>query len=426
MINSENNGAQNPTILLITSGYHLYREYLLKEIAQHAQVWMFHNRDADWEKPYIIGNTIVPSLDVNTMIEAARALPAHVHIDGVLCWDELKMVYTAELAEALGLPGTKPENAAKCRDKHLTRKALMVTRVPQPVSTLVGGLEEACQAAETIGYPVIVKPRALGASYGVSLADNPTQLPAAFAHAESAREDGVPVFDQGVLIEEYMRGPEVSIDCAWVNGKMFPLYLARKITGFYPHFEEIGHVVDANDPLLQEKTFLGVLQAAHDAVGFQTGVTHTELRLTEQGPKIVEINGRLGGDLIPLVGWIASGISPGKVLVDVSCGRMPDVSGGDKAFAAVRFFYPPEDVIVDEVWVDSTLPAGIHVAVPLGHPGQKLILPPADHVSCRYAYAISRASSAADCESILDLAEQAFHLEAHPLAQMEEKAATHA
>jgi biotin carboxylase len=427
MTNSENTAVEKPTLLLVTSGYHLYREYLLKEIAQHAQVWLFHDRDANWEKPFIIGNTVVPTLDAKAMAAAARALPSHVKIDGVLCWDEIRMVHTAELAQALGLPGTAPENAGRCRDKHLTRKALAAAKVPQPSSTLVGSLEEAQKAADSIGYPVIVKPRALGASYGVSLAHDATQLPAAFAHAESAREDGVPVFESGVLIEEYMRGPEVSIDSAWIEGKMFPLYLARKVTGFYPHFEEVGHVVDAHDPLLQDAVFLGVLQAAHDAVGFATGITHTELRLTDQGPKIVEINGRLGGDMIPFVGWVASGISPGKVAVEVSTGRPPDVSGGDKAVAAIRFFYPPEDVVVDEVRIDrSALSDGIHVAAPLGSPGQKLILPPADHVSCRYAYAVARAASAEACESILDRAEPAFHLNAHPLVEQEEKAATHA
>lgn len=418
---------KKPTILLLTSGYHLYREYLLKMLAQHAQVWLLHDRDAGWEKPYIIGNTVVTTLDAPGMVAAARALPAGVRIDGVLCWDELRMVHAAQVAQALGLPGTDPESAGRCRDKHLTRNALAANGVPQPVSVLVGALDEAGETAKSIGYPVIVKPRALGASYGVSLAHDETQLPAAFAHAESAREDGVPVFERGVLIEEYMRGPEVSIDAAWVKGRMFPLYLARKVTGFYPHFEEVGHVVDANDALLQDGTFLGVLNSAHRAVGFDTGITHTELRLTSDGPKIVEINGRLGGDMIPYVGWVASGISPGKVAVEVASGQLPDVSGTHRDVAAIRFFYPPEDVIVDAVRIDrSALPSEIDVAAPLGSQGQKLILPPADHVSCRYAYAVARGASAEACERALDQAGRALHLEAHPLVEQEEKAATHA
>jgi biotin carboxylase len=361
------------------------------------------------------------------MVEAARSLPTDVRIDGVLCWDEIRMVYTAHLAQALDLPGNPPENAARCRDKHLTRTALAAAWVPQPESKLVGSLGEAREAANSIGYPVIVKPRALGASYGVSLAHDATQLHTAFDHAASAREDGVPVFERGVLIEEYMQGPEVSIDAAWVKGRMFPLYLARKVTGFYPHFEEVGHEVDANDPLLQDETFLSVLRAAHRAVGFETGVTHTELRLTEQGPRIVEINGRLGGDMIPYVGWVASGISPGKVLVEVACGQVPDVSGDHKEFAAIRFFYPPEDVIVDELSFDqNALPQGIYKAAPLAAPGQKLILPPADHVSCRYAYAVAHGANAHECSQALNQAERAFHLKAHPVVKQEEGAVAHA
>jgi biotin carboxylase len=415
-----------PTILLVTSGHPLYREYLLKMVAQHANVWLFHDREATWEKPYIIGNTVVPSLDASAMVSAALALPGSVRLDGVLCWDEIRVVRATELARALGLPGTSPENAGRCRDKHLTRQALAADRVPQPASVLVGTVNEALETAARIGYPVIVKPRAQGASYGVSLAHDPSQLPAAFVHAESARQDGVPVFELGVLIEEYMQGPEISIDTAWVNGRMFPLFLARKVTGFYPHFEEVGHVVDSNDPLLQDKVLLGVLQAAHRAVGFETGITHTELRLTSQGPKIVEINGRLGGDMIPYVGWFATGISPGKVAVEVVTGQAPDVTGTHREVAAIRFFYPHENVIVDEVRIDrSALPDGIEVAAPLGSPGQKLSLPPADHVFCRYGYAVARAASAEACQRLLDQAESAFHLEARPLVEQEQKAVSH-
>jgi biotin carboxylase len=418
---------KKPAILLVTSGYHLYREYLLKMIAQHARVWLFHDRDAAWEKPYIIGNTIVSTLDVEAMVNAARSLAAEIHIDGVICWDEIRMVHTAQLAQALGLPGTQPKNAAGCRDKSLTRAALRAAYVPQPESILVGGLDEARAAASSIGYPVIVKPRALGASYGVSLAHDATQLHSAFFHAASAREDGVPVFDRGVLIEEYMEGPEVSIDAAWLKGQMFPLYLARKVTGFYPHFEEVGHLIDANDPLLRDEVFLSFLQAAHRAVGFETGVTHTEFRLTDRGPRVVEINGRLGGDMIPYVGWVASGISPGKVLVEVACGQVPDVRGDHKEFAAIRFFYPPENVIVDELTIDrNALSDGIYAAAPLASPGQTLILPPADHVSCRYAYAVAHGASVQACDAALNQAEFAFYLKARPVAEREEKAVTHA
>ena len=413
----KSNSCHLPTILLVTTGYHLYREYLLKMVAEYANIWLFLDSEPDWQIPYIVGHTVVNTLDAQMMIDAARNLPEGVKIDGVLCWDEIRMVQTAKLTQALGLPGTNPDYVARCRDKHLTRRFLTASGVLQPTSILVSSLDEATQAAEMIGYPVIVKPRALGASYGVSLVNGVEQLNTAFEHAKTATEDGVPIYAQRVLVEEYMQGPEVSIDIAWVNGVMYPMFLARKITGFFPHFEEIGHIVDSHDPLLQDSQFLSVLEQAHQAVGFFNGITHTELRLTQSGAKIVEINARLGGDMIPYVGWFASGINPGQVAVAVACGQKPNVETKHKNIAAIKFLYPESDAVVDSIHLDhASLTTSIVAAAPLASPGQKLLLPPADHVSCRYGYVIACGDTIEDCKAATVLAAQAFTLKTKQLS----------
>lgn len=411
-----------PTIIVLTTGHVLYREYLLRAVAEHANVWLFHDREPKWEKPYVIGNTVISSQDTDGMIQATRSMPVEIRIAGVLCWNEMRMVQAAELAQALGLPGTPPENVMRCRDKHLTREALLANGVPQPASVLVGAVEEAQRTAALIGYPVIVKPRDMGASYGVSLVHNPEQLAVAVGHAQSSRVKDVPEYERSVLIEEYMDGPEVSVDTAWLQGKMFPLYLARKVSGYFPHFEEVGHVVDARDPLLNDAKFLGVLEKAHRAVGFQDGITHTELRLTPVGPKIVEINARLGGDMIPYVGWVASGMNPGQIAVEIACGQMPSAHATRKEVAAVGFFYPPQDVIAEKVEIDnSLLPASVDTAASLVSPGQKLLLPPADHVNGRYAYVVVHAPTAEACEAALAQAERALTLQASPIHEQEKQ-----
>jgi len=116
-----------------------------------------------------------------------------------------------------------------------------------------------------------------------------------------------------------------------------------------------------------------VLAGAHRAVGVKNAITHTELRLTATGPKIVEINARLGGDMIPFVGWTASGINPGQVAVEVACGQTATVlhSWGD--VAAIRFFYPPHDANVVSLelaccHLDGLLEQGVEV-----HPGQGVL-----------------------------------------------------
>lgn len=408
---------REPLILLVTSGYHLYREYLLAQVSRAARVWLLQDQAPTWETPYIAGHTVVDTLDADAMIAAARALPGGERPDGVLGWDEVKMEQTARLARALGLPGPDPDAVTRCRDKHLTRAALAEHGVPSAKSTLVGSVDEAAAAAATTGYPVVLKPRALGASFGVVAAATPAELAEAYRMAREAEEDGVPFFERGVLVEEYLTGPEISVDCAVVDGRATPLFLARKVSGFAPYFEEVAHTVDAADPLLTDPELLDVLDRAHRAVGFTGGVTHVEVRLTPTGPRVVEINSRLGGGFIPYVARFAAGVDAGAAAVAVALGRAPRPPRGPARVAAVQFFYPDTDMTVRDAGVDpAALPPEVVAHGVLAQPGAQLLLPPASRVTCRYAYVITAGETAGACLESARAAEAAFTLVPEPVA----------
>lgn len=392
-----------PTVIVIGSGYHLYREYLLAAIAGRADVWLLLDRPPTWERQYLTGSSLVDTLDTAAVLAAGREVACRLQVDGVICWDELRMIIAAELSGELGLPGPTVESVQTCRDKHATRRALAREGVAQPVSKAVTGLAEARLVAAELGYPVVVKPRALGASIGVSRADNAEQLDAAYDHAQHAWEDGVPP-NPSVLIEECVTGQEISIDCAVVDGEVLPQFLARKLVGFEPHCEEVGHVVDAADPLLSSPELLDLLQRAHSAVGYRSGVTHTEIMLTADGPRVIEINSRLGGDLIPYVASVAAGLDPGSLVVDVALGRRPASRIDREQVARIDFLYPATDVVVDEVTVRQQDLPGVHKIAALASPGQVLDLPPVGHVACRYGYVVTVGESAADCATYRDSA----------------------
>jgi biotin carboxylase len=415
-------GKDEPLLLLIGTGKQAFREYLLASIASRYRVHLLCGAEPGWPRGYLDGWTVLSSMDdtidATQMCAAARDLAARETVRGVLSWDEARILQSAKVAAELGLPGGDPDMVLRCRDKHLTRKALDAGGVPQPRSVLVADVGQAAATADAMGYPVVLKPRAMGGSLGVVRADTPADLAARFEFARDTTVPGSWRYDEGVLVEQYVPGPEISVDSAVHDGEVLPMFIARKQIGYPPYFEETGHIVDAADPLLADAGLTSVLVAAHKALGFTDGITHAEFKLTPDGPVVIEVNARLGGDLIPYLGMRASGIDPGLAAAAVACGQRPALTTdrspvsarAPSGVAGVRFFYAPEDdTAIEAVRFDpAALPAETDLAVTLAERGDVMSPPPKGTMSGRVAFVTALAGTVMACSAALDAAHAAL------------------
>jgi biotin carboxylase len=399
-----------PLLLVVGTGFHDYREYLLNSIAPSYRIHILLGAEPTWERPYISSFTaldMTDTIDATNLIEAGREVAADNPIAGVLSWDEARILQSAKVAAALGLPGGDPAMVMRCRDKHQTRTALAAAGVPQPRSVMASSVEDALAAAAEIGYPVVLKPRAMAASLGVVRVDTPEELSTQFVFTRDTHVPGAWHYDV-VLVEEYATGLEISIDAAVHQGQIYPMFVARKEVGYPPYFEEMGHVVDAADPLLTDADLLRVVQDTHTALGFTDGMTHSELKLTPTGPKVIEVNARLGGDLIPYVGMRASGIDPGLAAAAVCCGQRPSIVAERQMVGAIRFFYLDEETTVGSVEVDDdALSPAIDRVIVLVKAGDVVSPPPKGTLFGRYAAVTALASSAPECLDALAAARTA-------------------
>ncbi|MCM2580228.1 ATP-grasp domain-containing protein [Streptomyces meridianus] len=399
-----------PVLLLVGSGDRRYREYIVAAVSRRFRLWLLDAHEPTWQLPYVAGTTLVDTHDPDALAAAAAPVLAEYPVAGVFTYDESLVHATARLTRALGLPGSPPDAVLACRDKAVTRALLTAAGIPQPASTPVSTTEQARQAADAIGYPVVVKARGLGGSIGVVRADDAGAVEAAFTAAGTAQWPGVPRYEADVLVEEYLRGPEISVDSVVAEGVVTPMVVARKQVGLDPYFEETGHTVDACDPLLKDPDLIDQLDLIHQTLDFHTGSTHAEFKLTPEGPRLVEINARLGGDFIPYLGALATGTDPAVAAACAAAGLVPETGPRTQKTAAIRFLYPQADCeAVEAVVRTDRFGPTVHKAVATANPGTRLALPPRAYMS-RYGYVIAVgedpdqvAADIADAHSLIEL-----------------------
>ncbi|MFC0430667.1 acetyl-CoA carboxylase biotin carboxylase subunit family protein [Kutzneria buriramensis] len=406
-------------LLVVGSGLKVYREYLVRSVHRRAKaaglgLVLLNNLKPTWQRQYFDEIIVSNVFDPDEMTATARAVADRHHIVGLMCWDEPVVLAAGELAAELGVPGLSVDGVRGCRDKNRTRTVLTAEGLLQPGYALTTSLAQARAEARRIGYPVVLKPRAMGASIGVVFAADESELDAAFGVAMGAATIDPGRYRAGAIVEGYAAGPEISVDAALHKGEYLPMFVARKQTSDQPYFEEVGHVVDAADPLLHDTELMGALARAHRALGVEDGITHSEVRLTDRGPLIIEVNGRLGGDLIPFLGRTATGIDPGEVLFDVTVGHRPDTTPTRRAVAGIRFGYPELDCLVHSVTVPTEAP-GLVTASPMIDAGTTLRLPPGGYLA-RHSFVVCQAEDRQTCSHRLDAAAALVRVDADPVA----------
>ncbi|MFF0201893.1 ATP-grasp domain-containing protein [Streptomyces sp. NPDC005017] len=313
-----------------------YRGPCLENIAAHYDVVLITSVEPTWERDFITDWEIADPTDQTALATAGQALAERHHVAGIMTWTEWYLVPVARLARRLGLPAATPEVMQGCRNKATARFLFARHGVPSAASACVRSVDEAAQAARRIGYPVVLKPAAHAASVGVVRVNTPGELPSAYAVTVQAAERGVESTE--VLVEEYLDGDEVSVECVTFQGRTTVVAVTRKTVGCEPYFEELAHTVDAADPLLA--TVAPPAEAAIAALGITNGISHVEMRLVNGRPRLIEINARIAGDLISHLVHLATGVDLARAAADIACGRTPDLTPTRHEAAAIRFIYP--------------------------------------------------------------------------------------
>ncbi|MFF8393405.1 ATP-grasp domain-containing protein [Streptomyces sp. NPDC016172] len=274
------------------------------------------------------------------VLELHRAEP----FEAVLPGSDIYVTATARVAAALDLPGLPVATVDRVRDKSVMRAAVAEAGLRTPRFAQATTDAELRAAAERVGFPCVLKPVACSGSIHVSRADDLDQLTAAFQRLVTDPEpDMGKLHEHRVLVEEYVQGPEFSADgYVLESGEVTVVALSRTLLGPEPDFVELGHLTPA---LVDDATLKNVEAYVGDvvrAVGITSGPFHCELRLTADGPVLIEIGARLPGDRIVELLRLVTGVSLPRVAVATALGVGLEAAGAfarpQAESAGIRFF----------------------------------------------------------------------------------------
>jgi cysteine synthase A len=266
-------------------------------------------------------------------------LMARTRVDALLTFSTFYVPLVAELAARFGFRYLNPRTAFVCHEKHETRQVMRRAGLPTPEFWLLTSEAEAQQVSRAVTYPCVVKPTAESGSTGVRRVDTPEQFLSHFQALASRRvnERGQALAGH-VLVESFLDGPEFSVETVTLTrGDTRVIGVTRKHLSPPPHFVEMGHDFPADLPSADREALERTVVAALDAVGFDLGPAHTELRLSSRGPVVIEINPRLAGGMIPELVRHSTGIDLLSVLLDQLLGRPVDLSPRQRSTASIRF-----------------------------------------------------------------------------------------
>ncbi len=273
---------------------------------------------------------LVDLKDKEGLLERAAYHRSTEGLDGVFTAGTDFSASVAFVAEGLGLPGIPYETALDATDKSRMRKILTQKGVPCPSFTTLERADIEKIADSEWKFPLVVKPVDNMGARGVVLVRTMKELADTAEKAVNLSRSGK------VIVEDFIDGPEFSLDALVYRGKVRICGIADRHIHFPPVFVELGHTMPSRAPKRVQEEVAAVFEAAVAALGIHTGAAKGDVFYSRKGPMIGEIAARLSG------GYMSGWTYPYASGVEVTAGALEIAVGSD-----------PGDLCAEREWTSA-------------------------------------------------------------------------
>jgi len=279
-------------------------------------------------------------------LEAMLAVARSEEIDGVIhpC-SEVAMNTMGYINEKMGLPGIDLQTSLRATNKEKMRRAFERGGAPSPKSFGAVSFDSAVLAARQIDGAIIVKPSRNSGSRGI------TKLPTGYSESELRMAVNRAINesrDRSAMIEQFVDGPEFSVEIIVWNKEVHVLQVTDKKTTEAPYFVELGHSQPSMFPTetvesVKRAAIMGVI-----ALQVNNCACHAEVKVQNGEAYLMEIGARMGGDFISTeLTHLSTGIDMVAAAINVALGEKPNLEPIAKPQGvAIRYFTPQPGKLV--------------------------------------------------------------------------------
>jgi biotin carboxylase len=247
---------------------------------------------------------VADSRNPDHLEEALRQAGAAMPVDAVLTTLHQYVEPSAIAAHRLGIRATSVEGIRNARDKARCRDILKAHGIPSVRYRMVHTLEEALDAVIETGYPAVVKPTTGVGKVLTAIVQNEAELRAHFACVEQSYEGLRAGVKEEVtlefIVEEFVRGSLYSVELGVsAHGEYIPFAILKRKLGRHNAILEAGSTIPTGLSNAQYDEVSDYCARVVKALGLDLGIFHVEFIQTADGPRLVEVNPRIGGAVIP-------------------------------------------------------------------------------------------------------------------------------
>jgi biotin carboxylase len=294
-----------PTVVVVGAGYEGKRRYY-DRLAELGARLVIVDEPGHWSESLAddiagtkwVATTISGDPDADAAAILGALERSGVRADGVLTFFENYVCEAARVAAALGLPGNPPDAVDAARSKVRTREMSMRLGLPTPKAQRVRSLDELFAAAADVGFPAVVKPEFGASAAGVVRVDGFESLPGVYKLVRAVvTPEQKAIFRAGsdLLLEGYLDGVEFDVDLILQDGECVFSSVSQNWPTAEPSFQETGLHVPPTHSKSAVRELVDLSVRTVQSFGFRRGVLHVEGKCTSHGPRVIEVNARMGG-----------------------------------------------------------------------------------------------------------------------------------